>query len=274
MGKKALSREELQALQNVELSILLSFDAYCRKHGLRYYLIGGALLGAARYAGFIPWDDDVDVAMPREDYERLRACFAEDPIGGLFLQNADTDPRFARGIQKLRKDGTEVIEASTKGVRMHQGIYIDIFPVDYLPALDAKAISTRQRKIRRLLSIRSIRSGCIGGRMRTLKRLLRVAVLFLSHRRLDRRLEALCVKDNAKERNYAILWTHNYDWQRQTHPISVLGTGGMCDFCGNTVMAPRDIHSFLTQVFGENYMDPPPPEKRVPPHTYISCRFE
>ena len=91
---------DLKKLQQTELEVLRHFHKYCAENGLRYYLIGGALLGAARYGGFIPWDDDIDVAMPREDYERLKKMYDSSEY---FLQNTDSEAKFARCIMKLRK---------------------------------------------------------------------------------------------------------------------------------------------------------------------------
>lgn len=258
----------LQRLQEVEFSILCDFDDYCRARGLRYYLIGGALLGAARYGKFIPWDDDVDVAMPREDYERLCREWEKEPIKGLFLQSGETDKNFARGIMKLRKDGTKILEKSSAHVSMHHGIYIDIFPIDYLPARDEKKIARRAKKIRRLMSLRAIRSGYVGNHA-AIKRALRLLLLPIPYRVFDRHLARLCTRDNEKENNYAILWVHNYDWRHQTHFAAVLGEGSECFFCGRPFMAPTDMHSFLTTVFGEDYMKEPPKEKQKNPHRYI-----
>lgn len=116
----------LKELQNIELQILIDFHQFCFENNLRYYLIGGALLGAARYQKFIPWDDDVDVAMPREDYERLKQIYFSDRY---FLQNTQSDPLFSRCIQKIRMNGTVIEEKSCVGVNIHQGIYIDISPL-------------------------------------------------------------------------------------------------------------------------------------------------
>ena len=95
-----MTNQELKRLQKKELEILIDFHNFCVEKNLQYYLIGGALLGAARYQGFIPWDDDIDVAMPREAYERLKKEYRSSDK--YFLQNSDTDPLFARGIQKIR----------------------------------------------------------------------------------------------------------------------------------------------------------------------------
>lgn len=96
-----MEQSTLKKLQQTELRILLYFDRYCKDHNLQYYLIGGALLGAARYHGFIPWDDDVDVAMPREDYEKLKVFYSSDKH---FLQNSDTDLLYTKNQAERYSD--------------------------------------------------------------------------------------------------------------------------------------------------------------------------
>ena len=263
---------DFELLKACELEILGVFDRYCREHSLQYYLIGGALLGAARYGKFIPWDDDIDVAMPREDYERFFRLWQERPVDAYFLQRAETDPLFARGITKLRKNDTEVVEEISQGVNMHKGVYIDIFPVDYLPKICERKIEKRAKKIRRLLSLRAIRSGYIGKRRRIVKKIIRLGLLPVSLRSLDRRIEKLCTEQNTQEHKYAILWTHNYDWRHQLHKIEVLGEAGTCEFCGQVWSAPADTHAFLVTVFGQEYRKEPPKEKQIFPHHYLSFR--
>ena len=263
----------LKKLQETELHILVDFDRFCREHELHYYLIGGALLGAARYQGFIPWDDDIDVAMPREDYEKLKEVWKAHPWPGYFLQHAGTEPSFARGIMKVRKNGTSIIENTAKHVPMNTGIYIDIFPIDYAEAEDFKKLDRRAKKIRRWMSLRSIKAGYLNGRHSLAKALIRYGTFFLSARAIDERLDSLCRADNDKARNYAVLFLHNYDWTRQFHEIATFGSGSICRFEGYEFTAPADMNGFLTRVFGEDYMKEPEASKRIPPHNYISIDF-
>ncbi len=125
-----LSEAELQALHAVQLRMLLDFDRVCTALGLRYQLAAGTLLGAVRHGGFIPWDDDVDVAMPRADYRRL---LAEGPAllhPDHFLQHWRSDPGFRTRHAKLRRHDSEFREAAAADRDCHHGIFIDIFPFD------------------------------------------------------------------------------------------------------------------------------------------------
>jgi len=133
MERNALSPEEKRRLQTEELAILDELDRICSLHGLRYYLTAGTLLGAVRHGGFIPWDDDIDVAMPRDDYERLAELSKTELSDGFFYQSEKTEKNYPFFFAKIRKDGTEVNEPILEGVELHRGCYLDIFPLDKCP---------------------------------------------------------------------------------------------------------------------------------------------
>lgn len=123
----------LRQLQLAELEILDEFVRVCQAHDLRYYLVGGTLLGAVRHQGFIPWDDDIDVAMPREDYDRFAQIASEELGPQYFYQCPDTDPHYFLTYAKVRKNGTEVYEERFRNAQFHKGVFIDIFPLDFCP---------------------------------------------------------------------------------------------------------------------------------------------
>lgn len=115
-----------------ELSLLEKFDQVCQTYNLRYYIDYGTLLGAVRHKGFIPWDDDIDVTMFRNDYEQLKEIAPSVFTPPLFFQNSYTDvPVYA--FSKLRDSRTTAIEFSDAPSCFNQGIFIDIFPLDDAP---------------------------------------------------------------------------------------------------------------------------------------------
>lgn len=130
---------DLRALQMAELEILLEFQRVCEKLGLRYYLTAGTLLGAVRHGGFIPWDDDIDVAMPRADYDRLAREGSGHFDSRYIYQEYRTEPNFPYYFAKLRKGGTRAEEPILRAIEMEQGYYIDIFPLDRCPDGDRRA---------------------------------------------------------------------------------------------------------------------------------------
>lgn len=121
----------LEEIQKIELDILLNFARFCKKHNLRFYLCGGSLLGAVRHQGFIPWDDDVDVCMPRPDYDKFLNSF---PKNDQVIQIADVKfGNMVAPFTKLKRIDTRTDSRTTEG-EMNTKIWIDIFPVDGLPS--------------------------------------------------------------------------------------------------------------------------------------------
>ena len=134
MWYQRMNKEEQEKLKQIELNLLVCFKEICEKHKLDYFLTGGTLLGAVRHKGFIPWDDDIDVGMPREDYETFLRVASSCLPDGIFLQTRKTDPEVPFNFAKLRDSRTTFIETSIKDLDINHGVYIDIFPIDYFPA--------------------------------------------------------------------------------------------------------------------------------------------
>lgn len=124
---------DLRDLQLAEMEILCCFKEICESHNLTYYLTAGSLLGAVRHQGFIPWDDDIDVVMPRKDYQKFSKIAPKALGQSFFFQNYKTDKNFPFYFSKIRKQNTQVEEEIFLDVTMHKGIYIDIFPLDVCP---------------------------------------------------------------------------------------------------------------------------------------------
>ena len=134
MARRELTKEELRAVQLTELELLKEVDRICKKSGITYNIIAGTLLGAVRHGGFIPWDDDADVAMLRPEYERfVRACGKELDRERFYFQDMDVTPGYRWGYGKLRKKNTLFLREHQEHMPYGQGIFIDIFPLDGVP---------------------------------------------------------------------------------------------------------------------------------------------
>lgn len=122
---------DIRPLQLKVLDILLAVDRVCREHQLRYYIIAGTLLGALRHRGFIPWDDDLDIGMPRKDYEIFMA-HADTWLPAYYEAiNGQNDPEYPLSFAKIQDARTTLIER--KHLKYTGGIYIDLFPLDGVP---------------------------------------------------------------------------------------------------------------------------------------------
>lgn len=127
---------KMKRIWAVELDLLNEFARVCGENGLKWFVHAGTMLGAVRHQGFIPWDDDIDIVMPREDYERLCNLASTTFSYPYFFQNEETDPYFARAFSRLRNSETTAIFENERDYRYpyNQGIFVDIFPLDHIPA--------------------------------------------------------------------------------------------------------------------------------------------
>ena len=142
-------------LQKVEFDLFTCFAETCEKLNLPYFLVCGSALGAARHGGFIPWDDDLDVGMYRDDYNKFMELAPALLPKGIFLQNYNTDPKFPHMFANLRNSNTTYIEKRLAPLNINHGVYIDIFPLDGYPSnrFEQKKFEFMKRHYKRLLSM-------------------------------------------------------------------------------------------------------------------------
>jgi lipopolysaccharide cholinephosphotransferase len=129
-----LDKKTLRQLQLIQLEMLIEVDRICRKCDIRYNIIAGTLLGAVRHGGYIPWDDDADVALLRPEYEKFRqACETELDASRFYFQDHRNTPGYRWGYGKLRRKNTLFLREHQEHMPYEQGVFIDIFPLDGVP---------------------------------------------------------------------------------------------------------------------------------------------
>jgi lipopolysaccharide cholinephosphotransferase len=257
---QARTPEELRKLQLVLLDMLIELDRICRKHDIKYSLIGGTLLGAVRHGGFIPWDDDVDVGMLRADYIRFReVCYTELNHDKYFFQDNTTDPHYRWGYGKLRRKNSEFLRAGQEHMKMRTGIFIDVFPADAVPDFYPLRVlhGFYCFVLRKILYSEVGRLREKSPFLRTWYKILyKIPAPFAFHK-LER-LAALCNKKPKKiVRNY----TFPTNGGRFGHSSSYYEDIADIPFEGQTFMSFRDYKGYLSYKYGD-YMALPPPEKR------------
>lgn len=135
--------ELLRKVQLTELEVLYEIDRVCEKHNIQYALLGGTLLGAIRHDGFIPWDDDIDICMMRKDYEKFIEVCKTDLNNSYMLHNQETDKLYWLPFLKIRKKGTIYKqEVQSKIHSVCDGVWVDVFPLDYVKNLKSAKIKT------------------------------------------------------------------------------------------------------------------------------------
>ncbi|MCR5400438.1 MAG: LicD family protein [Treponema sp.] len=257
---------DLKEIKEAELAILIEFDKFCKKNNLNYSIAYGTLLGAIRHKGFIPWDDDIDVLMPRPDYERFLELTAFNPITptietcGFFPCKTQVDYPFIKLIDMT----TRVKE--TGRPKQFMGIWIDIFPMDGIPS-DLKSQTKIMKKIfvlRRWFCSCSQDFSASKNVLTFLKRLLpKLALSIYGIKRLCKKMD-----DYSKTRipyEEASVVAHTIwgaDGVRECLPKEGFEKTVDVEFEGHKFPAPSCWKENLTNLFGD-YMQLPPEEKRV-----------
>ena len=254
-----LTGPQLKALKEKELELLQAFIAACRQLDLQYYILEGTLLGAVRHQGFIPWDDDIDVGMPRKDYELFLLHGQELLPKGFFLQSFHTDPEFCENFAKLRNSNTTFVEATRKNCRINHGIYLDIFPLDRCSGKPGFSFLLQKR----LAELR-ISDTYTPQKLKLTSRLARSfsRILYPFPAEAVRKREQLF--RSCSQGKY--LANHCSPWgNREIVPAHWYGPGIPLLFEGIEVNAPSHYHQWLARVYGD-YLQLPPPEQQIPHH--------
>lgn len=256
------TKQQTEELKRVELDLLRAFISLCEQLSLRYYLVEGTLLGAVRHGGFIPWDDDIDVAMPRADYEVLLARGQALLPSHLFLQSIHAEEEYILPFAKLRNSDTAFMETSARPLHINKGVYIDIFPLDFYP--ERPAAGKRLGRKKRQYDAR-IAAGFYTTQKRNLKGKLVLAALKLLYPSL-RKTVLLREKTYLAVPESPLLTLHGSAWgRREIVPACWYGAGVAGSFEGIPVRLPAEYDRLLSQVYGD-YMQLPPEEKRVAHH--------
>ncbi|MBD8960687.1 MAG: hypothetical protein EGR81_08040 [Ruminococcaceae bacterium] len=148
-------KSEINELQKIQLSMLKDFDAVCQRHRISYQLFSGTALGAVRHKGFIPWDDDIDVVVLREDYKRFFDSASKELDSNKYYVQREFSEHWPMFFSKLRLNGTTYIEKyHSHDARIHQGIYIDIFPCDNMS--DSRLMQKLQYFASKIVIVKSL----------------------------------------------------------------------------------------------------------------------
>lgn len=265
-----LTAQQIQKLKEVELDILKAFVDVCEKLHLRYYLLGGTLLGAVRHRGFIPWDDDIDVGMPREDYERFikegQALFPPH----LFIQDVSTDPEWCFNFVKIRNSDTAFVELSTKNMNINHGVFLDVFPLDFYPKGKLRGAFLNFKKDIMWCRICD-RLYLPDSKTAFIKLLIFLSkIIYPSFKKTVIKRDRLfrSVESSDRVANFSGAWG-----KKEIVPKEWYGDGVLLEFEGLSVRAPSEYDKWLTQVYGD-YMTLPPEEKRIGHHYTETVDFE
>lgn len=254
--------DDLYSVQTSAIGILKAFISICQKHGLRYYALYGTCLGAVRHQGFIPWDDDIDVGMPRRDYDKFMHIAQEELPSQYFLQNYQTEKEYLQHFSKIRDTNTTFIETDVAHLHMNHGVYIDVYPLDGVPEnqLFRKILYTR---------LKFLQLGIYGHyisdtrplRLRS-KIVRQVMKSLYKPVQLHRKWHALAAQYDYDQSDLVCYYGSK---SRHLIPREYFREGTEMKFEDLQVIVPGQYDKFLTTIYG-NYMTLPPQEKQVSHH--------
>lgn len=255
-----LDETTLRKLQLTELELLEEVDRICKKCGIKYNIIAGTLLGAVRHNGFIPWDDDADVALLRPEYEKFRkACETELDKTRFYFQDHRNTPGYRWGYGKLRRKNTLFLRENQEHMPYEQGVFIDVFPLDFVPAnYGMRRIHNFKCFVYRKFFWSEV------GRVADKSPFMRALYGVMSkvpEKALKESFDKFVEKTNHRKTGWVRILTfptpnkaygYQTKWYQHSAPIS---------FEGVTFSGIRDYDAYLSFKFG-NYMELPPEGQR------------
>jgi len=265
--------EELKKVQACELEILADVIRVCNENNIEYFVFGGTALGAVRHGGFIPWDDDIDIGMTRDNYERFLAIAPSKLKDDLFLQHYTTEPNAPTYFAKVRKNNTRFVEYYFRKIKMHHGVFIDIFPHDQVPD-DPKL---RRRLFRRTFILNQLyiaksvvetstpQKGLRGFLGKSLRFILHCLLKPIPKKWLFQLLDKEVQKYNKRPQASSLCYIPG---SRVVIEPNVLFPLKQTKFESLTVNIPYLSEEYLTRHYGD-FLQLPPVEKRVGHRPFI-----
>lgn len=253
--------------QEIMLRLLKDFDDYCNQNNLRYFLSGGTLLGAVRHKGFIPWDDDVDVVMPRPDYEKLiqNKKISE---GVEVVSNKNDCGYYHPFVHTNIVDSGTIMKEKQVKRQTNKGVFIDIFPLDGIPdsSIKQKLLTMKLCFLESLLSIKISVSPGFSTFKNTCKTILGYVTFFINEKKLSLYIDKIAsANEFDKSKQVAQLVALFGKPQKLIYPIEDFSDYILLDFENNQFRCAVGYRNFLTTFYGD-YMSLPPESERHGQH--------
>ena len=257
-------------LQEKLLPILEWFHEFCDANGLRYYALGGTALGTVRHGGFIPWDDDIDVGMPRPDYERFMQLTANKTFVDKYVCDFPIATKnYYYAFAKIYDTTTTLVE--NKRYKQKKGIYIDVFPLDGLGDSEEDALNNF-KAIDSIFNRYNAKTCAIRKERALYKNLAIIAMRLVPEficganklmKKLEEKRTEIDYDNSVYVCNSVGAWH-----EKEIAERSVFGNPKKMPFEGVFIYVPEDTHSYLSKMYGD-YMTPPPVEKQKTHHDYL-----
>jgi len=260
--KYSISLNKLKVLQQEQLKILRAIDEFCKEHSINYFLGEGTLLGAIRHGGFVPWDDDLDILMMRDDYERFIELFRSEEVSGYSLYNHTVAHRYHLPFAKIVTHAdTGFVNTEPSFCDNMRGLYVDIFPLDTAPAADAVKTKKRIRRYRDIM----LRKANYPAKMGLKWWIINLLKWAYSYKFLHRKIRELSTQHNETSRDSIVNYASSYGIEKQTFPAEYFQQVRMAQFEDGEYPIPVQAEEVLSIIYGD-YMRWPSPYKRASRH--------
>ncbi len=262
--------EQKEKVHLISMEVLKEFIRICEKHNLTYFAVFGTAIGAVRHNGFIPWDDDIDVAMPRKDYDRFVEIAKSETNDGFDYCGAAFPKKALGFFVKMFKKGTVYSTKNNHRWKFHNGVWIDVFPYDCVPddPSERKKLYKKTRFLDRLYIIQNTKYPYLPGN--SLKTILTRVICWTAYyvmkitgpsmEKVIKKHIDLQTQYEGKTKNRTLysdatpdMWVINDD---EIYPLQDV------PFEDITIKIPAKNHEILTRMYGD-YMTPPPVEERT-----------
>lgn len=264
--------DKMKKIWKIELAMLEEVERICKTHGLTWFMVHGSLLGAVRHKGFIPWDDDIDIAMPRKDYNRFLKYARKELKEPLSLHTPETEKDiFWGGFARVRNSQTTGIEMRELEHKGNLGIWIDILPLDVC-TMDEKKFEEKEKLIRHchrlfLAKIYGKDYKAYGDMKPWQWRNYRMLARLYTHEQLCRMLNGAMRLYTDEASEDVAFFTGYYKHRRLN--AEDFRSAVMLDFENRKFPAPQGYQNYLFMTLGKSYMKYPPEEERKPKHAGI-----
>ena len=256
-------------IQMCELEIMKTIHDICMKNNLRYFLAGGSVLGAVRHNGFIPWDDDLDIMMFREDYNKfLEICKTELP-DDLYLQYPLNEKKCVVMFSKIRMKNTLFNQGTVETLDYPKGFFVDVFPVDYVKKNNV-FFRMKVKWVNFFKKIYFYQKRTDWNELSILKKCFKVFSFLFPHTFIYKLTDKIVCRK--KEAKYCMNYYSNYKWTKQFRDVNVIGNGVLHTFENYNFYIPENFDLYLRQIYGD-YMVLPPKEKRGIQHNVKDISF-
>ena len=261
---KTLSKDELRKVQLLELKVLKEVKRICDKNNIHYFLTGGTLIGAVRHKGFIPWDDDIDIAMMRDEYDKFVEIAPKELSPEFSFLSIKQDERLGIYFSKVVLNGTNYRSAQQPKTLKNTGFWVDVIPYDTI--YDNKILASLYYwKLNFFVVLYSMKNGYHNGTTklkRIIAELMKILFFFIPKKYLRKRIINYPYKLNKKQTNTKCYLCGRYGMPRELRSAYLFDKYIEIQFEDEKFMTLEKYHEFLTELFGD-YMQLPPEDKRV-----------